>query len=431
MFQVIVNFFLKFIREFYLLTYDMAIYLLLGFFFAGILHSFLPEGFVSRHVGKRGVLSSLKAALFGVPLPLCSCGVVPTSLSLKKSGASKGAVVSFLISTPQTGFDSIAATYSLLGGLFAIFRVVVAFITGVIGGILTDLFVNKEENSNEIDEAKNGYCSSNCEVNIKIENTHSLKNRIKSAYEYGFGELVSSIARWIVMGLFIGALISTIIPDSFFTTYLENGVITYLIVLIVSIPVYVCATGSIPIAASLILKGISPGAAFIFLMAGPATNSVTFTVLYKTIGKKATFIYLSTIIAGSILGGALIDLFFMKSMVSAVIKRHSISHFSILKVLGAILLVALLLKALFFKYFKKEKGGSEMGFDVKKYMVEGMTCNHCKMTISKIVEKLEGVKNYSVSLEEKILTVEGSFDESLLFSLIEEAGYGVKPLKKG
>ena len=444
--SLIVDFITEFIKELAYLTGEMGIYLLLGFLIAGIIHAFLPEGFVSRHVGERGFVSSFKSALFGVPLPLCSCGVVPTALSLKKSGASNGAVVSFLISTPQTGMDSIAATYSLLGSFFAFFRVVVAFITGIIGGFITDIFVKDEgvadvENKSfEVScgcDSEKSECSveDNCGCDSENNNAdYSLMERVKGVFKYGFGELLESIAKWLVLGLIIGALISVIVPDNFFSLYLSNRFLTYLVILAISVPVYICATGSIPIAASLILKGVSPGAGFVFLMAGPATNSVTFTVLYKTIGKKATLIYLITIVSGAIVGGLIIDFFFFELTVKQLIANHSVSSMSVTKILGGIIFALLLLKALIPKRNEnfgckaevKDKEKVDKDIEKKVFKVNGMTCNHCKMNVSKIVSEIKGVKNYSINLETAELSIEGEFDFELLKRSLEKSGYSIE-----
>ncbi len=436
---LIIKFVTDFLKELAYLTGEMGIYLLLGFLIAGIIHSFLPDGFVQRHVGEKGFVSSFKSALFGVPLPLCSCGVVPTALSLKKSGASNGAVVSFLISTPQTGVDSIAATYSLLGSFFAVFRVVIAFVTGVVGGFITDLFVKEDElldrESTGSSINNTGCCS--VEDNCGCEDGKSgngFSEKLKDVFEYGFGELLESIAKWLVVGLLIGALISVVVPDEFFTIYLSNRFLTFFLVLAVSVPVYICATGSIPIASSLIMKGISPGAAFVFLMAGPATNSVTFTVLFKTIGRKATFTYIFTIVFGAIAGGLVIDFFFFDLMVKQVIANHSANSMSLIKVLGGVVFGLLLIKALLpLKKKACECEGEENGNscslkndNATVYKVKGMTCNHCKMTVSKIVSETKGVKDYSINLETGELFLEGEFDFNSLKDSLEEYGYSIE-----
>ncbi len=429
----------KFLKEFFILTSEMGIYLISGFFVAGLIHVFLPDSLVEKHVGKRGFFSSVKSALFGVPLPLCSCGVVPAALSLKRSGASKGSVVSFLVSTPQTGMDSIAATYSLLGGFFAFFRVVVAFISGVAGGVLTDLVDREEKEKEDIDGVNEnapdchcvseGYC---CNEGSESKKT-GLWGNIKQAFNYGFGELLDSIAKWIVVGLVLGAFIDVILPENFFSLYLPNRMALYFVLLLVSIPVYVCATGSIPIASSLILKGVSPGAAFVFLMAGPATNSVTFTVLLKSIGKKATIFYLLSIVFGAILGGITIDLFFSNLIVKQVLILNSQSSFSFMKVSGGVLLLLLLIfsfvKGFLFKRSLKDEQIEDCEIinkeDTFVFKVEGMTCHHCVETVSSILDGIEGIESFSISPEDGTVLIKGNFDFDSLRNAIEHAGYSV------
>jgi len=253
----------------FLLTSEMAPFLLLGFLFAGLLKVFVPPDLMSRYLGKSSTSAVVNASLLGIPLPLCSCGVLPAGISLYKNGASKGSSVSFLISTPQTGIDSILVTWSMLGLPFAILRPIVAFFTGIAGGLVT----NKIERSQPIKQAKN---------KSHIRNKFS----IKEIFRYAFVEMVADIASWLVIGLLIAALITVIIPDNFFTEYNLSGISGMLLILIVSIPLYICATSSVPIAAVLLLKGLSPGALLVFLMAGPATNAATITVIGKTLGKK-------------------------------------------------------------------------------------------------------------------------------------------------
>ena len=247
---------LELLTAFWDLFMEMAPYLVLGFLLAGVLHVFFPKHKVHKYLGGKNLKSVINASLVGIPLPLCSCGVIPTGVSFHKNGASKGASVSFLISTPQTGVDSILATYSLMGLPFAVIRPIVALITGIIGGVAT----------NAVDESPVTEAPQSAVNEIK-------GNKFIAMLRYAFVDFLADIAKWLVIGLAIAAVITVMVPDSFFESYLSNPYLNMLLVLAASVPMYVCATGSIPVAMALLVKGISPGAAFVFLMAGPATNA--------------------------------------------------------------------------------------------------------------------------------------------------------------
>ena len=235
---------------------EMSPYLLLGFLIAGILHVFVPRRFYARYLSQDNKFAVLWAALLGVPLPLCSCGVIPTAVGLKKEGASKGAVASFLIATPQTGIDSILATFSLMGLGFAVVRPVAALVTGVCGGLLVNRFVKEGEGD--------GFADASCRVDSG--------NRLWRVLKYAYYDMIQDIGGRLVLGLLIAALIQVAVPDSFFLRFDSQPLLQMLVILLIAIPMYICSTGSIPVAAALIMKGLSPGAALVMLMAGPAVN---------------------------------------------------------------------------------------------------------------------------------------------------------------
>lgn len=280
----------------------MSFYLLVGFLFAGIFHIFLSTERIARHLGKKNFSSVLKAAFLGIPLPLCSCGVIPAALALKNKGASRGATLSFLISTPTSGADSILATYSLMGGIFAVWRIIASFVAGTLAGIFTNL-LERGKDDGEPAEKRNS-----CQIcEREEEHLHSPLEKLRNVVNYGFGVMLSDIARWLLLGILIGGLISYLIPEHVVERYLGSSWQAMVIMLAVGIPIYVCATGSIPIASALILKGMSPGAALVFLLAGPATNMVTLTVMARFLGKKSTAIYLSAIVISSLILGRALD----------------------------------------------------------------------------------------------------------------------------
>jgi uncharacterized membrane protein YraQ (UPF0718 family) len=288
------------IKESYFLLIKMAPYLLFGYLFAGLIHIFINQEMVSKHLGKSNIFSVIKASLFGIPLPLCSCGVIPAAMSLRKEGASRGAVLSFLISTPTTGVDSIFATYSLMGGLFTIYRIIASFVTGVLSGIGANLLI-KEPMAPQEEKSKCKLCPE------EHEHVHPVSHKLKGGFTYAFGDLLSDTGGPLLLGLLVGGVLTYFLPGDFISRYLGSGIMAMFVMLVVGTPMYVCATASIPIAAALILKGINPGAAFVFLVAGPATNVVTMTVVAKSLGKGALAIYLGSIAFSSIALGLLLD----------------------------------------------------------------------------------------------------------------------------
>lgn len=312
-------------------TAVMAPYLLLGFFVAGVLGAFIPVRFIETHLGKRGVWQIVKASLLGVPIPLCSCSVIPVSASLRKHGATRGATISFLTSTPQTGIDSIAATWGLLGPLFAVFRTLVAFITGVICGASVEAFTAAQ------DEPTFPPCDDQCPSCHPAPKAH----RWKQVFGYGFGTLPRDISKALLVGILVSGLLSALMPADFFTRYIASEWISMLAVLGLGIPLYVCSTGSIPIALAMIGMGLSPGAALVFLITGPATNAATIATVLKTLGKKAAGIYLMTLAACSLAAGWILNRIFNGELITEQIQSHE-TEAGLWVQLSGVLLTALL-----------------------------------------------------------------------------------------
>lgn len=400
---------------------DMAPYLLLGFLFAGILKVTVPPNIMNKYLGKSNTSSVINASLLGVPLPLCSCGVLPAGISLYKNGASKGSSVSFLISTPQTGVDSVLVTWSMLGLPFAILRPIVAFFTGVMGGLLT----NKFEKNTPI-------------VNTTPVDKKNQKFSIVEIFRYAFIEMVGDIAKWLTIGLLIAALITIVIPDNFFNEFHLMGITGMLLILVVSIPLYICATASVPIAAVLLLKGISPGALLVFLMAGPATNAATMTVVGKNLGKKTLFIYLTSLIAGSIIFGLAIDYllpiewFAPLSLLSG--HQHELLP-TWLTYLSTILLIILVgysfLKSINQKFKiwnnRSQIINNNQNIEIMKYSVEGMSCIKCKAKVENGISTIQGVSNVVADNENNTVEIYGSgISSDIISKKIEELGFDFK-----
>lgn len=436
--ELLTRFFIDFIN----ILNEMSPYLMLGFLFAGILKVAFPQRFIDKYLGKPTARSVLNASLIGIPLPLCSCGVIPTGISFYKSGATKGSSVSFLISTPQTGVDSILVTYSLLGLPFAIIRPFIALFTGVMGGILTNID-DKKKDTNAIKYPERSInkseTSDSCGCGDDGCNSHiqtKKRSLIYTMFKYAFVDFLQDISKWLVIGLALAAFISILIPDDFFTGVIGNDIIGMLVILAASIPLYICATATVPIAAILMIKGISPGAALVLLMAGPATNAATLTVLNKVMGRKTTLSYLFTIITGALFFGLLIDnllpreWFDLKGL-DAHMHGHE-GHFELplwLKWGCTIILSSLIINGFWRKYRSKTKKPelntiNTREMENRKIIVNGMSCNHCKMSVEKHIRALKNIELAEVNLEQKTLNLKGSnININLIKKEIESLGF--------
>ena len=429
-------------HEIWNLINEMSPYLLLGFGFAGLLHVFVPAQVYHRYLSKNDFRSVLWAAMIGVPLPLCSCGVIPTAMSLRKEGASKGATTSFLIATPQTGIDSILATASLLGIPFAIIRPITALVTALFGGQLVN-WATRNETLWALGSLGQG----------AEERPKGFWNKIKEALKYGYFEMMQDIGKWLMIGLVVAGLITVFVPDDFFLFFNDKPLLTMLMVLAVSVPMYVCATGSIPIAAALMLKGLSPGAALVLLMAGPACNMASIMVIGKVLEKKTMWVYLFSIIVGAITFGLLIDLVLPTEWFTSSIQAtkdccaESPAVFNVIcsVVLGVLLIFALIMRRHHHcdcgcddhddhcecdaehhhshEYNSDEIIENHKVMNKKQFKVDGMMCNHCRANVEKNITALQGVENVEVDLASGIAVVEGNVADEDVIKAIEGIGY--------
>lgn len=402
---------------------DMGPYLLLGFFVAGILHEFVSAEKIARHLGKSSFGSVLKSTIFGIPLPLCSCGVIPPTMALRKAGASRGSVLSFLIATPTSGVDSIAATYSLLGLPFTIYRVLASFFAAIFSGTAANLLDKSPDDTQAAGSPK-----------VEEHKATDVVSRSKRVLHYAFVELISEIGKWLVIGILIGGIITYVLPENFFGETLAPGLLTIAIMVLVSVPIYVCATGSIPIAAALLMKGLNPGAAFVFLLAGPATNSVTITVISRFLGKRSTIIYLSTLIISAIGLGLLLDAVWTRFGFGMAM-QHQHEHQLLplwLEWGAAAILVILLIVPSILNYVKITREKQELenvDSDMKSELsVPGMTCNNCVAHVQKAVEGVDGVEKVIVDLKSKKVDVQYKETATLaqISQAISDAGYEVQ-----
>lgn len=395
---------------------EMAPYLLLGFLVAGLLYAFVPGEFYRKHLSRPGAWAVIKAALIGVPLPLCSCGVLPTAVSLRRNGASRGAATSFLIATPQTGVDSIAATYSLLDLAFAIIRPAAALLTAFIGGMVVS----------KIDEKA---ADVSCDVDtIDAPQALGFMAKLKAALRYGFVDMVQNIGRWLLIGLAIGAAITVFVPDGFFTFFAGYPLLAMIAVVIVAVPMYVCSTGSIPIALSLMLKGLSPGAAFVLLMAGPAANFASLIVVGKSLGRKAVIAYVATIVLGAIGVGLCIDYLMPASWfplpMTAGMTAHCHLHIGLFPAICSVLLAGLIIYAFIQKHTHNHNPQSKTtDMETTTITVKGMTCGHCKAMVEKNLAKLPGVESVQADLASGRTVIAGTVDLDAARGVITDLGF--------
>ncbi|HPO13183.1 MAG TPA: SO_0444 family Cu/Zn efflux transporter [Candidatus Hydrogenedentes bacterium] len=400
---------------------QMAPYLLFGFLMAGILSVLIPAEWVGRHLGGRGIGPVFKAACLGVPLPLCSCSVIPVTASFRNHGASRGATVSFLLSTPQTGVDSILATYALLGPVLAVYRPLVAFFSGIVGGSIAALVDQDPAPAKADGETVNG-CTDDCCVKKPGENV------LVRAFRYGFVTLPRDISKELLFGIAVAGLISVVVSENYLSAYLGGGIIAMLVMLAAGIPMYVCATASIPIALGFIHMGASPGAALVFLISGPATNAATIAVLWRILGKRTTFIYLMTVALGAIGAGYSLDLLYSVlptrfSELASHMHEHGISWFGhICAVLLLVVLLSSMLRKIAAVEIPEVKGKPEE--TTLLFSVHGMTCSHCANTVQQSLQNSKGVRHAQVDLSRAQARVFGEhLDPQALRETIQSLGY--------
>ena len=422
-------------HEIFTLITSMAPYLLLGFLLAGLMHAFVPPTLYRRFLGGASFRSVCNAALLGIPLPLCSCGVIPTAMSLRKEGASKGATVSFLIATPQTGVDSIIATYALMGLPFALIRPIVALITALLGGTLVNAFEKSdvadcttETGSAEREEAQ----------------PTTFTQRITSALHYAFVEMMQDIGKWLVMGLLVAGLITVFVPDTFFALFADSPLLSMLLVLACAIPMYLCATGSIPIAVALMLKGLSPGTALVLLMAGPAVNVASLLVISKVMGRRTLLLYLLAIVGGALTFGLGIDYLLPETWFAtplAEIHTCGACGPSTFNLVCTIVLALLLANALIRRYTSHEActcGGacqckaevegcacSTQTHTTMKIQIKGMSCNHCKASAERAIKGVSGVTDVTIDLASGEAIITGTPNLEAVISAVEALGFEV------
>ncbi len=304
---------IELLNNIWLVFLDTAFWLLIGLLAAGVIKSFIAEDTMQRWVGGNGIGAILRAALFGAPLPLCSCGVLPAAIGLRRAGASKEATVSFLISTPETSIDSVAVTYALMGPVMAIFRPLAALVNAVGTGLLTTLvpdepFAERAESGvvesccsskqEKTEPVVSSCCAPKPELTEasfcsekKAETDKKQVNKLLQVVSYAGADLLDDISQWMAFGIVLAGIMLTFIPPDWLAQC-GGGLTAMLVMLVVGVPMYICAVASTPVAAGLLLAGVSPGAVLVFLLVGPATNIASFALLKQELGLKVTAVYL-------------------------------------------------------------------------------------------------------------------------------------------
>ncbi|RKZ11996.1 heavy metal-associated domain-containing protein [bacterium] len=412
---------LHILTEIWLVTAEMGPWLLLGFLVAGLLSVFISPVWLERHLGGRGAGPVFKASLFGVPLPLCSCGVIPVAASLRAHGASRGATTAFLLSTPQTGVDSILVTYSMLGPLFAIFRPVIALVTGFLGGGMVQM-------ADEVDGS-----AAQSVVAAADERPRGLVAKVQAALDYGLVTLPADIARALLVGVVIAGVLAAVVPEDFLARYLGTGPLSIALMMAVGIPIYVCATASVPLAAGFIFLGASPGAALAFLVAGPATNAATMTTVARVLGRRTMFIYLLTVAASAFGGGLLLDWLLPRASNMLPVLGAGGHHHQGLGWFDHLAGVLLLLVMVRSWWLARQR---DCGCDAEcattparqelELVVEGMNCSHCSGSVQRALSELPGVVSCRVSLEDGRARITGEdLDRKDLTRAVTGLGYKV------
>lgn len=400
------------------LVNEMSPYLLLGFLFAGILRVIFPRQVISRYMGQKNFRSVFNASLLGVPMPLCSCGVLPAGIGFYRNGASRGPTISFLISTPQTGVDSILATYSLLGLPLAIIRPVVALFTGLFGGVLGNAVERDGREAKDKESAGDEH----------------YERSVRELFRYGFVELIQEISKWLIIGMLLAAFLAVLIPGDFFISTISSEYLAMLLMLAASVPLYICATGSIPIAAVLMMKGLAPGAALVLLMAGPATNIATMAVIGNTLGRRSLWVYLGSIIGGALLFGMLVNEFLPREWFTGAMPSMMFEHehqTGWFKWASSALLVLLILNGYILTFLsarkerkKDQNKADRMKVNILEFCVEGMTCDHCKATVENGLMDLEGVSEVLADRNNNKVRIQSeSLTDDQIRETIEKLGY--------
>lgn len=459
---------------------EMAPYLLLGFAVAGVLSVWLSPMWVERHLGGKGLWPVIKAAALGVPLPLCSCGVIPVAASLRQHGAGRGATTSFLLSTPQTGVDSILATYALLGPVFALLRPMLALISGIVGGAIVSITdrdtpattapkdqpsITQSTNKtiplavtgsmpvdavtkSETPTSKADCCQGNTCHSAQIQSA-GLTAKVRQALQYGFITLPNDIAKPLIFGILLAGIITAVASPDALEPWLGGGFSAMLLMLIIGTPLYVCSTGSIPLALSFMHLGASPGAVLVFLISGPATNAATISVIWKVLGPRTATIYLLTVITTALSSGLLLDAMVLNMGASGGGAIGSHEHVASMTtsasghIWAGLMVLCLIVSMSWTRLGNRNKPINNQGESAMNppssttvtLSVQGMTCSHCAAAVTRALREVSGVKDVQVTLADGKAVVSGDApahalpDSAQLITKVESLGYKAQVLQ--
>jgi uncharacterized membrane protein YraQ (UPF0718 family)/copper chaperone CopZ len=407
----------EFLHAAWQITVDLAPALFLGLVLAGLLHEFLPAGVIRRHLAGRGPRAVMNAVLVGAPMPLCSCGVVPTAISLRRQGASDAAATGFLISTPQTGVDSILVSATFLGWPFALFKVAASVVTGLLGGVLVGLGRAPNDDAEDVvvDAAGAGAAQK------------PALRKVVDGLHYAVFDLLASIDLYLLGGILAAALISALVPvGALESMEWTQGLMGMGLALLISMPLYVCTTSSVPIATSLIAAGMPLGTALVFLMAGPATNVATIGAVYHGLGRRVLVIYLGVVAVMSVVFGLTFDWILADGGGAGPMHHHA--EAGLLGVLSGIALLGLLSILLVRRgaLWGRRRAAGAVAADLE-YSVQGMTCGNCAAKVEGTVRGIEGVEGVEVLVDRGLLRVSGRRDlDDAIRRRVRDAGYGIE-----
>lgn len=407
---------------------EMGVYLILGLAISVILHRFLKQDWVERLMGKRSLSSVIWGSIVGVPMPLCSCGVIPVTMSLHSKGASRGATTSFLTSTPQTGVDSFLATYGMLGPVFAFYKIIVAFVSGILVGLTTDLL---DKNPPKPQSPKSAGSPTTTE--------HSLLKSLR----YGFYTMPGDLASALIVGFILAGVISALAPADLLSNIPGGAISAILLATLISVPFYICSTGSIPLALALVHSGLPISAALVLLIAGPATNIATITTMRKVLGGRSTLIYVAGVILTTWIAAAIYHFF----LDNGTLGTHALSHEMALpwwKHLGGGVLLALLV----FPHIRLKRTSSSKksccgagcceslekakskNMNTITLFIKGMNCSHCEGSVQNGLASLPGIEVLSVDKNSSTASIETeAFDEATVREKITSLGFDYQGTK--